>query len=337
MSSSAFIAGCAGPALSTDEHAFFRDAQPFGFILFARNCESPEQITALVDDLRDSVGRADAPVLIDQEGGRVQRLRPPHWRSYPSGAHYGSLYGKDSDAALRATYLVTRLMAADLHQLGITVDCVPVLDVRQHDAHEVIGNRAYGTETGPIVAIGRVVAQAMIDGGVLPVIKHVPGHGRAHADSHKSLPVVDTSAEVLRSCDFVPFIELCDLPMAMTAHVVYADLDAQAPATQSSIMVDLIREEIGFKGLLLTDDIGMGALSGSMAERAELSLKAGCDMVLHCNGDLVEMIDIATIAPAVSGQCATRCAQVLGMLHSPSEFDVDEAIAELDRALRESV
>jgi beta-N-acetylhexosaminidase len=337
MSARAFICGCAGTVLSDAERRFFREADPLGFILFARNCEGRDQVRALVDALRDTVGRADAPVLIDQEGGRVQRLRPPHWRAYPAARRLGDLYARDPPTGLRVLRNVTLLMARDLHALGINVDCVPVLDVPQPGAHDIIGDRAYGLDVETVVTLARTVATAMLDSGVLPVVKHIPGHGRAMADSHKALPVVDASAHTLRSIDFAPFAAMADMPLAMTAHVVYQAFDATAPATASPVMIGLIRGEIGFDGLLMTDDLGMGALSGTMHERTRHALAAGCDVALHCNGALDEMQAVAATAPELAGQAAARAERALSRLGPPCAFDVDEAMGDLDRVLHESV
>lgn len=296
----AVVFGCAGATLSEAERAFFSATDPLGFILFARNCVDPAQVTALVRALRDSVGRDDAPVLIDQEGGRVARLRPPHWRAAPAAAVFGLLARTDPVAAADALRLNTRLIAAELSALGIDVDCLPVLDVPQAGAHDVIGDRAYGGGPEIVAMLGRAACEGLREGGVLPVIKHVPGHGRAAADSHAALPVVDASLDMLRQSDFMPFAALSDMPLAMTAHVVYSALDPARPATLSPTVIgDIIRGELGFTGVLLSDDIGMGALSGGFAERAEAALDAGCDLILHCSGDMPEMQAVATaIRPA---------------------------------------
>src|SRR5215210_408972 len=243
----AFIAGCSGLVLTPDERAFFRDAEPWGFILFKRNIETPEQVVALTADLRASVGRADAPVLIDQEGGRVQRMRPPHWPAYPAGRAYGQLYARDPVVGRELTRLAARLIAHDLLSLGVTVDCLPVLDVPVRGAHDVIGDRAYGDEPKTVAVLGRAAAEGLLAGGVLPVVKHVPGHGRAFADSHLELPVVEASRTELEAHDFVPFRMLADMPLGMTAHVVYTSLDGERPATTSARAIgDVIRGEIGY-------------------------------------------------------------------------------------------
>lgn len=338
MASRAFVAGCAGTELSADERAFFRDAEPWGLILFLRNCAAPDQIRSLVSDFRNCVGRADAPVLIDQEGGRVQRLKPPQWRAYPEAERFGALYRTDPEAARRAVRNCTRLIAHDLIELGITVDCLPVLDIPQPGAHEVIGSRAYGSTPGQVADLARNAAEALLAGGVAPVIKHIPGHGRALADSHKALPVVDASQADLRAVDFPPFADLADMPIAMTAHVVYSAFDPDWPATQSAkIVKDVIRGELGFDGLVLTDDLGMSALSGSMAERTTRSLDAGCDIALHCSGILAEAKEVAEVTPELDGLPAERARNALDRIAEPGNFDVDEAKSDLDRIFRESV
>jgi beta-N-acetylhexosaminidase len=270
MATGAFIAGCAGLELTSAEVAFFRETQPWGLILFARNVDTPDQIKALTSSFRDIVGRADAPVLIDQEGGRVQRMRPPHWRTYPPGRAYAALYQQDPVAGLKAARAVYRLLAQDLAEAGINVDCVPVLDVPQPGSHEIIGDRAYGMTPEQVALLGRAAAQGLMDGGVLPVIKHIPGHGRAFADSHLELPVVDASRAELESVDFPPFAALADIPMAMTAHVVYSALDPDNCCTLSATVIgEVVRGQIGFDGLIMSDDLSMKALKGSFRERGE--------------------------------------------------------------------
>lgn len=321
----AAIFGCAGPVLSTAERTFLRDADPWGFILFGRNVVDPAQLAVLVASLRDSVGRT-APVLIDQEGGRVARLRGPHWRDWgDAGAMVAAL---PDDAAAEALFLRYRLIAAELADLGIDVNCAPVLDVLQPGADPVIGERAYGATPGRVARLGRAVCDGLAAGGVSPVIKHIPGHGRAGCDSHKALPVVDAPRADLEACDFAPFRALSDAPMAMTAHVVYAALDPAHCATLSATVIDLIRNDLGFRGLLMTDDLSMGALSGDMAARAQAALAAGCDVVLHCNGDAAEMAAVAEAAPRLDGAALARAEAAL---HRPSAqpFDAGAALARL--------
>jgi beta-N-acetylhexosaminidase len=287
----ALILGLEGPVLKDDERRLFAKADPLGFILFKRNCVDPAQLEALVQSLRDSVGRATAPVLIDQEGGRVTRLGPPHWRQFPPAAQFAKLAGMDLAAAGEATRLNARLLAAELSDAGIDVDCAPVLDVPVPGAHDVIGDRAFGREPNQVATLGRAQAEGLLEGGVLPVIKHIPGHGRATADTHLSLPVVTAGKAELERSDFAPFRALADMPWAMTAHVVYAAIDDQAPATTSRTVIErVIRGHIGFDGLLLSDDLSMQALRGTIGERAAAALGAGCDVALHCNGKMDEML-----------------------------------------------
>src|SRR5690349_910958 len=286
----AVIFGCAGTTLTADERAFFRDADPLGFILFARNIETPEQTRRLTDEMRSCVARAEAPVLIDQEGGRVARLKPPHWRKAPPGRVLGELYARDREAGLEATRLNSRLLALDVASIGCDVDCLPVLDIALPDAHSVIGDRAYAAEPEAVAAIGRAAAEGLMAEGVMPVIKHIPGHGRATVDSHHALPQVAASRDTLERTDFLPFKLLADLPWAMTAHVLYQAIDPEAALTVSARGVsDIVRGHIGFDGLLLSDDLSMQALGGSLGERAARSLAAGCDVALHCNGNMAEM------------------------------------------------
>lgn len=333
MTSKAFIAGCLGETLSPEEAAFLAGERPWGLILFARNCRTPDQIRSLVLAFREAVGRPDAPVLIDQEGGRVQRLKPPHWPTYAPGATFGRLAEADPAAGRRAAWLTARLIAADLTELGITVDCLPVLDVAAPGMHAVIGDRSYGSAPDRVATLGRDTAQALMEGGVLPVMKHIPGHGRAAADSHHALPVVDASAEAL-AVDCLPFRMLNDLPMAMTAHVVYRALDPDRPATTSPVIIgDVIRKSIGFDGLLMSDDLSMKALSGSFGERTEAALAAGCDVVLHCNGDIAEMRAIAAATPVLDGRAGERAAAALARLRPPGPLDRAAAREELDGLL----
>src|SRR6478735_11106610 len=290
----AFITGIEGTALSAAERSFLRAQLPWCFILFKRNIETRQQVADLVRDLRETTADPDAPVLIDQEGGRVQRLGPPEWPAYPPGAAYAALYRNDPSEGLAAAKLGARLIAADLAALGITVDCLPLADVPVAGADAVIGDRAYGTTPDQVAAICRAVVEGLAEGGVLPVLKHIPGHGRATADSHKLLPVVDTARAELEKTDFAAFRPLADLPLAMTAHVVFSAIDATNPATTSARMIDdVIRGVIGFQNLLMSDDLSMNALHGTLKERAQASIAAGCDMLLHCNGNLSEMEEVA--------------------------------------------
>jgi beta-N-acetylhexosaminidase len=321
----AFISGIEGLALSADERAFLRDADPWGFILFRRNVDTPEQVRDLVTALRAAVGR-NAPVLIDQEGGRVQRLGPPHWPSYPAGALYGAIYDRDRAAGLDAARLGARLIASDLIALGIDVDCLPLADVPVSEADPVIGNRAYGTTPDKVAAIGAAVAEGLMESGVLPVLKHIPGHGRATADSHHNLPVVNVDRATLESSDFAAFRPLAQLPLGMTAHVVFSAIDPVAPATTSVKMVqEVIRGTIGFDGLLMSDDVSMNALSGTLADRSRAAFAAGCDVVLHCNGQLDEMRAVAGEAPKLAGEAKRRADAALAARRAPNGFDVAAA------------
>jgi beta-N-acetylhexosaminidase len=321
----AAIFGCAGLALSADEAAFFRDADPFGFILFARNVEAPDQVRRLTAALREAVGR-EAPILIDQEGGRVQRLRAPHWREWSPPL---DLVAEAGSVALAAAEMRARMraIAAELRAVGIDANCAPVCDVARADTHPFLRNRCYGSDPATVAALARAAADGLAEGGVLPVMKHLPGHGLSRIDTHLALPTVQADLESLRAVDFAPFRALADLPMAMTAHLVFAALDPDLPATQSPTMIRLIREEIGFRGLLMTDDLNMQALSGSLAERAARSLAAGCDIALHCKGDLGEMLAVAAAAGEM-GPAARARAEAALAARTPA-LDLDAALAGL--------
>lgn len=320
--SKAVIFGCAGPELLAEEAAFFADTRPWGFILFGRNIASLAQVADLTASLRESVGRPDAPVLIDQEGGRVQRFKPPLVPQYPSGADLGALYLANPDAGLRATWIMSRLHAFDLYPLGISVDCLPVLDVPSPGGHEVIGSRAYGITPEIVCALGAAASEGLKAGGMLPVIKHIPGHGRAGADTHHELPRVDASRAELSARDFVPFKALAGEAMAMSAHVVFTDIDPDNPATTSRRVVDeVIRGEIGFDGLLMSDDVSMNALSGDFATRTSAILAAGCDVTLHCNGDRAEMEAVASVTPELNGESLRRARSVMAAFRAPDDSD----------------
>lgn len=322
--SRALILGCSGLTLTEDEKAFYRDVKPWGFILFGRNIESHDQIRKLVDDMRETVPGRHAPVLIDQEGGRVQRIRPPLADKYPSGADLGAIYKADCEKGLRMAWAMSRLHAFDLLRLGIDVDCLPVLDVPVPGAHDVIGNRAYGHDALTVAEMGAAAAGGLKAGGMLPVMKHMPGHGRGGADSHHNLPVVDAPLDALEAQDFAPFKALKDELMAMSAHVVYAALDPDHPATTSPKVIDeVIRGTIGFDGLLMSDDVSMNALKGTIGERARDIVAGGCDIVLHCNGVMDEMTAAASEAPILSGAALKRADAVIAGFASPD--DTDEA------------
>lgn len=323
------IYGCLDKQLNEWERAFFRDADPFGFILFARNVEAPAQIASLVKDLRNCVGR-NAPVLIDQEGGRVQRLKPPLWRQALPAARFGELSQRDLPAARRAVFLNHHLIASDLAALGIDVDCAPVIDLRFAGAHDVIGDRAFGGDPVLVSDLARAACDGLIAGGVLPILKHIPGHGRALVDSHHELPRCQASRTELEASDFLPFRLLRDQAWAMTAHVVYEAIDPESCATLSKkVIAEVIRGHIGFDGLLLSDDLSMQALSGTLKERAERSLAAGCDIVLHCNGKPEEMTQVQSGLSPMSPAAARR-AEIRATARKT--FDTAQALAEL-RAL----
>lgn len=331
------VVGCSGPVLTDAERRFFRDADPLGFILFRPNCESPDQTRALVESLREAVGRADAPVLIDQEGGRVARLKAPHWWEAPSASLFARLAVRDLDAAGEAARLGARLLAHEMHASGITVDCAPVLDVPQPGADPIIGDRAYGDEPSLVATLGRAACEGFLAGGVLPTIKHIPGHGRAEADSHKELPVVRTDRTTLEAVDFAPFKALADMPWAMTAHVVYTALDPDAPATTSRIVTDgVIRGELGFKGLLISDDLAMEALQGTLPERARRVVAGGCDLVLYCNTEkkpLVAVEEVAAACPPLSQASWDRFLYAESMRRPPAPFDPEAGKARLAELL----
>jgi beta-N-acetylhexosaminidase len=332
--SSAVLFGLAGPVLSDAERRFFRDCNPAGFILFQRNCESPEQLKRLTGDLRDCLGRGDIPILIDQEGGRIQRLKPPHWRQAPPAGAFADLYQRDQEAAMEGAYLNARLIAAELAEHGINVDCAPVLDILRPETHGIIGDRAYGETLEAVAALGLMVANGLLAGGVRPVIKHVPGHGRATVDSHLELPVVSSSVGELEQSDFGAFAALVDAPFAMTAHVVYTAIDGERPATISPVVIDrIIRETIGYQGCLMSDDIGMKALGGSYAERTTACLDAGCDLVLHCSGDMAEMAEVAAAIRPLTPAAARRLGRAMRGPAEQGGFDRDEALARLDALL----
>ena len=326
----AAIFGCTGAKLTPDEFAFLREADPLGFIIFARNITTPDATRALVASFREAVGRADAPVLIDQEGGRVARLRPPHWRKAPPARVFSERATvRGHDAAIAAVRTNFRLIAAELIDIGVDVDCAPVADVPVPGAHDVIGDRAYGADPATIALYARAVADGLLDGGVIPVVKHVPGHGRAKADSHLELPVVSAPRAELEQTDFAPFKALSDLPWAMTAHIKYLAIDPEHPATTSAFLIEnVIRRHIGFGGLLLSDDLSMQALAGSMAERTRACLFAGCDVVLHCNGDFAEMEQVALAARPLDEEAIERVEAGSRMRRARTRAGFDAAGAE---------
>ena len=320
--SKSVIFGCSGLTLTADERAFYADERPWGFILFGRNIGERQQIADLTAALRDAIGRPDAPVLIDQEGGRVQRLRPPLAPNYPWGGDLGDLYMVDEARGLRAAWLMSRLHAFDLLPLGINVNCLPVLDLPVPGAHDVIGRRAYSSDPDVSAAVGKAAAEGLKAGGSMPVMKHMPGHGRSTVDTHHQLPVVEASWAELSERDFRPFKALADEKMAMSAHVVFAAIDRDNPATTSARVVsEVIRAEIGFDGLLMSDDVSMKALSGDFAARARAIFGAGCDVTLHCNGDMAEMRAVASVTPVLAGDAARRADAALAAFGKPDASD----------------
>jgi beta-N-acetylhexosaminidase len=326
----AVVFGCVGPGLGAEERAFLSDARPWGLILFKRNVVDRAQLRALVDDFRAAVGRADAPVLIDQEGGRVQRMGPPHWRAYPAAARFAA-----TSAPERAAWLAARLIAADLVEVGISVDCAPVLDVADPETHAVIGARAFSASPEQVAALGRAYCDGLLAGGVVPVVKHMPGHGRAKVDSHLELPVVTASREALAARDFLPFAALSDLPMAMSAHIVFTAIDDKAPATTSlRVVSEIMRGAIGFDGLIFSDDTSMKALRGSFAEKTRAIFAAGLDIALHCNGDLNEARQVAGQTPELTDEALRRAEAALKCVAGgPRAFDAAAGRAELEALL----
>ena len=326
----AVIFGVSGLKLSDEEKIFFADVNPVGFILFARNCDNPEQVKKLTLELKELLGRDDVLILIDQEGGRVARLKPPHWRKSPSASYFADIADLSIGQAKKFVYANARLIAKELHELGINVNCAPLADVPVQDAHDIIGDRAYGDTPHQVSILAEAMARGLLEGGVLPVLKHIPGHGRARADSHEQLPTVIESLEELRKTDFVPFKALHYLPLGMTAHILYSAIDDKLPATLSPEVIKLIRQEIGFSGLLMSDDISMKALSGSLADLTQQTLAAGCDLVLHCNGKMQEMQEIANVISEISEESLQRFNKALLQLNAPKSYDYDEAIEMLN-------
>lgn len=333
----AVIFGCEGPSLSDEEAAFFADADPLGFVLFSRNCESPAQVKDLVAALRGSVGRDDAPVLTDQEGGRVQRLGPPHWRAAPAPARFGEMAQANGERAREAVELNARLLAAELFDLGITVDCLPLLDLRMIGAHKVVGDRSFGADPELVASLGRACCEGLMAGGVMPVVKHMPGHGRALVDSHEELPKAEATREELERTDFAPFRMLADMPWGMTAHVVYTAIDSLFPATTSNkVISEIIRGTIGFDGLLISDDLSMGALQGDLGSRAAAALSAGCDVALHCNGERAEMESIVQDVGPLSNEAQRRLEAGATRIGPPKADDLEALTARLDALMAEA-
>lgn len=334
----AAIFGCAGLSLTEDEKSFYRDTDPVGFILFARNVEEPDQVRRLTGALRESVQREDAPILIDQEGGRVARLKPPHWRQPPPAELFGRIHAHDAEAGIEAARLNAAVIGAELLDLGLNVDCLPLIDLRFDDAHEIIGDRAFSDDPQVVATLGRAAADGLMGAGVLPVIKHIPGHGRARVDSHEALPTVDTLLDDLRATDFRPFTALADLPIAMTAHIVYQAIDPLFPATTSPTLIEeIIRREMGFDGLLLSDDLSMKALHGGLQDRARDAVSAGCDIALHCNGDMTEMREVAAGTPALSDSGVDRLNRALSLVSRGGPANAEDQLAKLDELIVKTI
>ena len=330
----AAIYGLWGPVLTGSERDFFRDCDPAGYILFKRNCLDPAQLRALTDSLREISGRADVPILIDQEGGRVARMQPPEWPKFPSGEAFDRLYRLAPSSAIEAARVNGRALGLMLRSAGINVDCAPVLDVRQEGAHDIVGDRALGSESMQVAALGRAILDGLASAGVVGVVKHIPGHGRALADSHKELPVVTASAQELET-DIEPFERLNWAPMAMVAHVLYTAWDRDRPSSQSPVVIeDIIRRRIGFDGFLMSDDIGMEALSGGCGERAAAVVAAGCDVALHCSGDMDEMVPVADAVPELNNEADERLRQAMLIVSDPTDGpDFSACIAKRDELL----
>ncbi|MBI1360449.1 MAG: beta-N-acetylhexosaminidase [Alphaproteobacteria bacterium] len=342
IESRACILSISGPRLTTDEARLLADAAPWGVILMGRSCVSPSQVRALVDEIWAATGRPTL-IFIDQEGGRVRRLRPPNWPEFPAAARYGALYERDRDLGLEAAWLGHRLIAAELEPLGIHADCAPVVDLRHDGAHSIVGDRSFGATPEQVGALARAALGGLAAGGVAGVIKHMPGHGRAEADSHESLPVVTAGGNALAG-DFAAFAAVVDAPMAMTAHIAYPALDGMTAATVSpKIIGEVIRREIGFDGLLMTDDLGMNALGGALTDRAHRALAAGCDVVLHCSGFakdaatvFAEMTEVAEAAPILSGDALRRAEAAERATLGLGPFDRAEGWARLEKLLADA-
>ena len=329
MSPLSVILGLSGPVLTESERAFFRDSDPWAFILFSRNIETPKQVKKLCAQLRESVGR-DCLIFVDQEGGRVQRLKAPHWPTYPAASRFGDLYGMEPAKGRRAAFLSYRLIADDLRQLGITADCAPVLDLPQPEADPIISDRAFSTRLDAIIDMAHSCMAGLMMGGVAPVIKHIPGHGRAEVDSHKALPKISTDLKTLRDSDFLPFQAFKDAPMAMTAHAVYLDHSKTAVTVSKKGMKDLIRDAIGFDGLVMSDDLDMKALTGSLTRKTERALAAGCDIALQCSGKMKDMVEVAKGAGRLEAAAYRRASVAENCADSLTKLDRKSAEAEFN-------
>lgn len=334
MTELAVILGLSGTVLNQDERAFFRESNPWAFILFARNIDTPQQVSNLCNDLREAVGRDDCLIFVDQEGGRVQRLRAPHWPIYPPASKFGELYKQHASWGRRASFLAYRLIANDLRTVGINADCAPVLDLPQPDADPIISDRAFDNRVEPIIDMAHSCMAGLMMGGVAPVIKHIPGHGRAKVDSHKALPKISTQLNLLDNSDFVPFKSFYDAPMAMTAHAVYLDHSKTAVTVSKKAMTDLIRDRIGFDGLVMSDDLDMKALSGTLTDKTEKALKAGCDIALQCSGLLDDMIQVAKGAKTLTGRSSERAAIATACAENITEFDRARAEIEFNNLMQ---
>ncbi|RED51033.1 beta-N-acetylhexosaminidase [Aestuariispira insulae] len=333
----AVLFGCAGHRLTEQEKAFFQDFRPLGFILFARNVDNPDQLRALTDEMRASIDDPTAPILVDQEGGRVRRLKPPHWYDAPNMRQFGDLFAENPRAAAEALHINITLLSADLHGVGINVNCAPVLDVPIPGSNDaVLGNRAFSDDPFLVAGLGRVAVDAYLENGILPVIKHLPGHGRAMCDSHHELPVVTEPLDILRENDFLPFRAMSDCPLGMTAHIVYPHIDPDQPATRSNQVIrEIIRDELGFDGLLISDDLSMNALTGSLRERAECALNAGCDLALHCNGDWEEMQAVAQGSRLMSNDAWEKWQAAQSSLKPAPAIDRDALFNRLQQLLNQ--
>ena len=330
----AAIYGLEGLALSESERDFFRDAKPAGYILFRRNCQDRAQLRALTDSLRSLEGHDNVPILIDQEGGRVARMRPPEWPAFPTGEAFDKLYQLAPSSAIEAARVNARALGLMLAEVGVTVDALPMLDVRQPGASDIVGDRALGSQPMQVSALGRAILDGLMSAGVLGIVKHIPGHGRALVDSHHELPVVEDDEDAL-AIDLEPFERLRDAPMAMTSHLLYKAWDAALPASQSPIVIhDIIRTRIGFDGFLMSDDIGMEALAGDHGQRAATCVAAGCDVALHCDGTMANMVKVASAVPGLSDAGEARLARAMAMRFAPDDgIDFAEAVAKRDALL----
>ena len=330
----AAIYGLAGCELTAEECGFFRDARPAGYILFRRNIESRQQLRALTDAIRDLEGHDEVPILIDQEGGRVARMRPPEWPAFPSGEAFDQLYQLAPSSAVEAARVNARALGLMLHEAGVNVDCLPMLDVRQPGATDIVGDRALGAEPMQVASLGKAILDGLRSAGTLGVIKHIPGHGRALVDSHHELPIVEAGEDEL-AIDLEPFERLRDAPMGMTSHLLYTAWDAERPASQSPTVIhDIIRERIGFDGFLMSDDIGMEALAGDHGQRATACVAAGCDVALHCDGKMENMLLVADAVGELSPEAEARLARAMAMRFTPDdEMDFAEAVAKRDALL----